>query len=163
MKVGATRIYNEQFIKVFMAHPEIFACVTEDGAHSDEFTPDVENEFWLLVSNDEAVIGLYRLHPTSTCALTCHANILPEFRREYSDAAAEAVYEWILDECPPCFAKFNSQVPENCGNVAQYLERHGWAPEGYSRKSWRKGGQLLDLLHYGITRDEIRGRRACQL
>lgn len=150
------RCFDQALIEGFIRSPEMFETVSEDGTLPEDFQADVINDCWLKVSTTNDLIGFYYLHEFSKVTLICHANIHPDFRKDYSKRAGKAAYHWMLHNLPHNIRKFITTVPEIYPNVMKYVEYFGMKREGVNRKSFRKHGQLLDLVCYGITREEIR-------
>jgi len=156
------RTYNEEFVRCFMSTPEIFDTVSEDGQRPIDFNPDVEKDVWLVVVDDEEIIGLYFLHSLTTVTMMIHAQILVRYRAKHSKTAGIEVYKWMLDNLPDECQKFVTSVPALYGNVIKYVKYFGFKHEGTNRKSYLKGGEIVDMENYGITRDEVEEYLRCQ-
>lgn len=156
------RTYNEEFVRCFITLPEIFDTVSEDGQAPIDFLPDVHNDYWIVVSDGDDIVGLYFLHAVNTVTLMIHAQILTRYRKEYSKKAGTEVYKWILENIPLAYQKLVTSVPSIYGNVIKYVKYFGFKHEGTNRKSYLKGGEIIDMENYGITRDEVKEYLRCQ-
>lgn len=125
--------------------------ISEDGVK--EYVPDIVNEYWIGLSNGEDTIGCYRFHQINKVTWQGHVFILPEYREKYSKMCAKPIFEWILSETD--FQKVIADVPQRFPNVMGFLEKSGFQREGVNRLSHTKDGNLWDIIHYGITRQEI--------
>lgn len=150
------RCFDKELIEDFIRSPEMFETISEDNQLPEDFSADVENDCWLKVE-DKDLIGFYYLHEFTNSALIGHANIHPDYRKQYSKRAGLAVYHWIVGNCPQSVQKIITYVPEIYPNVIDYVELFHMRREGVNRKSYKKYGQLIDLVCYGITREEIKG------
>lgn len=149
------RTHNQEFVKCFITLPEIFDSVSEDGQAPKDFSPDVNNDYWLVVSEGDEIIGLYFLHALNSVTLMIHAQILTRYRKEHSRAAGTEVYKWMTENLPFTYQKFVTSVPVIYQNVIKYVKYFGFKHEGTNRKSYLKGGEIIDMENYGITRDEV--------
>ena len=141
-----------------MLRPEIFATVAEDGQDPAGYEPDVQAEVWLaMTTNDDDLVGLYNLHSRNAVTVEIHAQVLPEHRKEYSNATGLAALRWIRVNIPDCY-KVIATVPALYPNVRKFTESFGFQLEGVNRSSYLKDGEVHDQWLLGITRDEIDGQ-----
>ena len=129
-----------------------FYEISEDGVES--YTPDLINEFWIGLYKDE-LIGCYRIHPIYGATYEIHAFILPEHRKEHSKESGKVILKWCLDNTE--MKKLVCMIPDRFKNVIGFVKSIGFVNEGCNRLSYTKDGQLWDVHHFGLTRDEIEG------
>ena len=153
-KVHIRRTWNPYLIGSIMLHPDIWATVAEDGQDPGDFNPDPEHDAWLVVSVDHIEIGIFHLPRFNGVTLEIHAQVLPEYRKEYSKASGRAALNWIYDNVTWC-KKVIAWVPTTYPNVKNYARSMGFKTEGKSRESYLKNGELVDQWLLGITRTEI--------
>ena len=123
--------------------------------------PDVVADCWVAIRDGDKVIGLYNLHPHNSCTLEIHAQILKEYRKEYSAATGEAVLRWIVKNAPSSYQKLIAQIPVIYENVKLFTCSQGFQVEGVNRMSYRKNGVLCDQWLLGQTMDEVEGNLIC--
>lgn len=155
------RCYDPALVESFMTDPVMWATAAEDNVSPESFKADVNSEVWLAIyTKQNELAGFYYLHPFSSVGIIAHANIHPDHRKTLSKRAGAAVMTYILHEFEDV-QKVITYVPEIYPNVIKYVESCGMIREGVNRKSYRKNGQIVDLICYGITRNELRGK-LCQ-
>jgi hypothetical protein len=126
----------------------------EDGAVFDEYQPN-PNDVWLEVRRGSERLGAYTLHAWNASTFYMHAQVLPQFRRLYTQDITDAVHRWLLDNCFANIQKFITFIPDRYKNVISYVKKAGWNEEGVIAKSYIKDGVLYDLHIMGITRDQM--------
>ncbi|GAF75546.1 unnamed protein product, partial [marine sediment metagenome] len=55
--ITATRTYDKKAIKEIMSMNGIRETIAEDGQNPDDFKPDLDTDCWLLIHDDDVVIG----------------------------------------------------------------------------------------------------------
>jgi hypothetical protein len=154
VSVKTYRTFDDEGLRRAMVDPDMWATVAEDGHDPANYKPDVVAECWLAMQVDGNVVAYYQLESRNTVTLEIHAQVLPEFRKEYSKATGEAALKWILENAPEC-QKVIAWVPSKYPNVRDFTLQFGFKVEGTNRKSYLKDGQLWDQWLLGITRGEI--------
>jgi len=152
--VTATRIFSPLQVRRIMVWPSMWETVAEDGQKPEDFRPDVERDCWLSMTAGETEIGLYLLQQRNGVMVEIHAQVLPEYRKQYSKASGHAALQWILDNIPDC-QKVIAWVPAIYQNVKDFTCSFGFQVEGVNRKSYLKHGELHDQWLLGILRSEI--------
>lgn len=132
----------------------IFDVISEDGVNKGDNRFNVYDEYWLKVTDNDDVIGIYNLHYINQSNLEAHIHILPKYRKKYSCSSILKVYEWLLNECS--FSKITSFIPVIYPNVLSFALHHGFTHEGVNRKSHLKNNELHDVDMVGITKEEIK-------
>lgn len=151
--ITAGRTYDKDLIKSIMFLPEIFSCVAEDGMSKEDYEPEVISGCWLVIKDDDTVIGLYYLHAINGVAVQIHAHVLPEFRKEYSRKTGIVALEYLLANTE--YKKVIAVIPVIYENVKKFTESYGFVFEGINRLSYMKNGVLVDQWMLGATRQEI--------
>ena len=148
-----SRTYDASVIKQIMTRPDIWKTVSEDGQKAEAFEPDMGQNCFLLISDNE-VIGLYQLKCMNGVTIELHPMVFPECRSEYGKASCQAVLQWIVDNVDWC-QKVNATIPVIYKHVKRFAKSMGFVEEGINRKSYIKDGVLVDQYLLGITREEI--------
>lgn len=147
----ARLIDDVRLIKAFLRLPEIWETIGED---EPELSIDLENEFYLGMFVDSRLIGIYVLESRSSVCLQIHANVLKDYRRQYSKKTGEAALSFIINQIPSC-KKVVARIPSLYKNVYEFTKSFGFKDEGLNRLSYKKNGGLWDVHQLGITRSEI--------
>lgn len=153
--VIAARIYDKDLIKGIMTRPDIWATIAEDGQDPVLFDPNTCDECWLLMSTEKGeIVGLYNIHGVTAVTAEIHAQVLPEYRKQYSRECGVEVLRWLYEFCPG-YLKYIANIPTIYDNVKNYTLTFGFMVEGVNRMSYLKNGILCDQWMLGITREEI--------
>lgn len=126
--------------------------ISEDDA--PPYIPDLINEYWIVLIEGNKTVGCFRCHQINGITWEGHIFILPEYRKDYSEKAGYAIYEWLLENLE--FQKLIVKIPQKYQNVIKFIEKFGFTHEGTNRLSYRKDGKIWNMEHYGITVDEIK-------
>jgi len=148
--IKAVRTYDVELIWSIVFRPELWATATEDNPPT--FKPDVINEAWVLITNNDEPIGCYNLHKLNNVTWQIHAFILPEYRSRAKESG-RAILKWAIDNLE--FKKIQAIIPALYPNVYHFTLHQGFTDEGLSRLSYMKNKQLHDQHYLGITREEI--------
>jgi hypothetical protein len=151
------RTRDIDLINSVMFDDDIFNVISEDGATKERQRFDVYNEYWLKVTVDDDLVGLYNLHTTNQSTLEAHVHILPEFRKQHSNASIRKVYKWLIDNCGDEVVKFIANIPSIYPNVLRFCLSNGFTHEGINRKSYLKNNLIHDVDMVGITKEEMKG------
>ncbi|ANJ65522.1 putative head assembly protein [Pseudoalteromonas virus vB_PspP-H6/1] len=156
MDISIKRSYDPAEIATVFTHPDIWATIAEDSKSPDTFYPDLDNEIFMGVYVGIELIGFYAFRVVNSCELDIHAQILPKHRKKHALASGKAILKWFHDHAPDRFQKLTAQVPFKYPNVKDFCIAVGLQIEGVNRQSYRKGGEIYDKWHLGITRDEVK-------
>ena len=102
------------------------------------FAPDCRDRMWMLCTDDDEILGLLGLHPTSVeGVLSLGISIDRDFRRHGGGRMLmERALRWARSE--PSVHKVELEVwPDNSGAIA-YYEALGFEHEGLRRDHYRR-------------------------
>jgi len=145
-----TRTYDKDAIKSIML--ELWDFVAEDGVSKDRFDPEVNSEVWLLAHDEDKIIGCFNFHALGVCTLQIHAQILPEYRKEYSEKAGRAALEFFYSTG---YNRLFAEVPEIYPNVKRFCEKMGMTQESISYGSYMKNGEIINQHVMVILREAL--------
>lgn len=129
----------------------IASAMYEDGG---EFTiPDVINEYWTGIEHEGDIIGCYRSHQVYGRMWQGHAAMLPKFR-DHSIEATKCALKWCAENIID-FEKFLVCVPAPFQNVFDHCMLVGFEHEGTIKECYMRGGKLVDVHHFTITKSAI--------
>lgn len=151
MKIIRTK--NTALIKQIITHPSVWGAVSDDGQSPDDYEPVTDDVIYWLHVEDKESLGLYMLHPHNSVTFEVHTCLLPIAYGEKAKKAAQLCMEWIF-RVTPC-RKIITNVPESNQLALRYAKKAGLKTEGINRKSFLKGGILLDQVMLGITKEEF--------
>ena len=151
-----SRTFDPQIVRSVMCSPAIWETVAEDNQIPETFDPEMVADCWLKIVSGGTLLGLYNIHAHNSVTLEIHAQILPEYRREFGKESSRLVLEWIVsNEEAEGYEKVIAQIPTLYPKVKHFTLNAGFQEEGINRLSYRKNGQLYDQWLLGITRPEI--------
>ena len=153
-ELTTTRTYDPLTVWAFITTPEIWETVAEDGQEPGEYRPNLTADCWLVMRVDGEVAALYHIHRLNQVLVQIHAQVLPKYRKEYSQATGEAALAWILANDAEC-EKIIAWVPTLYPNVKAFTESFGFRVEGRITYGYLKHGRLHDQWILGIKRGEI--------
>ena len=158
MGVSIEQIWDVKLIYSVLKDPRIWKTISNDGQTSDKFVinVDAEDYYYLAVAHSNICIGIYVLHPFNDCTLEIHANILPEYRKEFATQSGEKVLEWFDKNAPEKYQKLIARIPEIYPEVYHFTLNRGFSDEGRLIKGCRKKGNLCDLHILGLERSALK-------
>ena len=142
-------------VEVILKDPEIFARIAEDGVIAESYEIPMNQYCYMMVMDDDRVIGVWIIHPFNSSTLDIHCNILKEHRR-HGKEAGRLILKWFKDQCPKNYVKLNAEIPMVYPEVYHFTKSFGFKDEGINRLSILKQGELVDQWRLGITRDEVK-------
>ena len=154
--ISADRIFDTDLIKAVITRDDMWVTVAEDGQNKGDYLADVINECWIMITDDDELVGLYNLHVHNSITIEIHAHILPEHRKKYSKDSGRVALEWIYLNSPE-YKKVIAQIPVIYENVKKFTCGFGFKEEGINRMSYLKNSVIVDQWMLGITREEIEG------
>lgn len=154
MTVTAERIKDAGVVKQIMTHDSLWPLISDEGINQDDYAPNMD-DCWLLMKSGEKTIGLYHIHSHNSVTLEIHAQVLPEYRKEYSQQTGEAALKWIIKSAPENYQKVVARIPVPHMNVIKFTQSFGFQLEGLNRLADRVGGVLCDVVQLGVTRMEL--------
>jgi RimJ/RimL family protein N-acetyltransferase len=148
MKIART--HDMDAVRQILAHPSVWPHIHDDGA-TKPAPIDVDGVYWLMV-DDGDIGGVFLLHPHNFVTYEVHTCLLPRIWGTGSMTAGKLALEWIFENTR-C-QKVITHVPANNPLALRFARRNGLKDEGVNRKSFMKGGVLLDQHVLGITKQE---------
>lgn len=148
------RTDNAGLISFVVTHPSIYPHISDDySPAAEDYRPVISDGiYWLACVSGDDVAGVFMAHPWNGITYEIHTCILPPFRGPAARKATAAVLAWLFAETP-C-QKVVTHVPANNRAAHRLALDSGLKDEGINRRSFMKGGALLDQHILGITREE---------
>lgn len=153
------RVTDRGTIEDFILHPDLWERSREDG--SSEFIGDgyltAPQCYFLLVTFNSKRVGMMVCHEVWSKSVEIHIKVKPEDRRHHAVKVGELSLGWLMSNTG--FNKVVTWVPGTLPGVRFFCKKKfGFIEEGCNRQSFSKGGKMVDMYLYGLTREEIRGR-----
>lgn len=142
-------------IKNLLTIPELWERISEDGATKEEYSPECnESHIWILIKDDEKIIGAIYLHKQTSVSIQFHPSFLKKHRNKKHETM-NIFYKWFLENVDYNVNKINVNIPMCFPFVIKFAEDVGFKKEGVNYQSYMKNGIYQDLQNLGITREEI--------
>lgn len=145
------RTYDMAVVRQIVMHPAIWPHVHEDGTGDDWQPVAIDGFIWLLVSDPEP-LGVFLVHQRGACSYEMHTCLLPESWGPRAAHAAQLLLKWAFTELH-C-RKMITAVPSYNRAALRFAKAGGMTQEGVNRASFLRGGQMVDQIMLGITKEE---------
>lgn len=107
----------------------IWDDISFEGAEREQFSPDLNEGWWIEIRKDDELVGFYNVSPLTDGVLTMHPNILPEYRRRYTALITKGVAQWMQRHIPSHYTKLMADVPTNRPGAMKYADKVGMSAE----------------------------------
>ena len=145
---------NMSVIVRILSHDDLWERFS-DGVEFKDYTPsNGEQERWLLIYNDNDIVGVIYVYCESTCSIGFHPYMLKKYRR-YGREMVKKFYKWFLENLPESYVKINVAIPECFKSTVNFALKVGFTQEGINRNSYKYNDTIYNKIALGITRGEI--------
>ena len=147
------RTTDWELIKSIVTHPRIWPWISDDLSCKPEEWQPLKNEvFYLKVSDQEGLLGIWCLRSCTSTCWEVHTCLLP---RAYGNsiAASKAAIRWVFVNTP-C-TRLITAVPSDNRLALRLARRAGMLEFGCNPKSFVKRGEFLSQYMLGISKDEV--------
>lgn len=146
-------------IREITTHPKLYPHLSDDFSPAPEDFQPVEHEnfVYLLVKDDDEVLGYFGLHPHTTTLWEVHTVILPSAWGERAREAAKVGTQWVWDNLP-CI-RLITNVP-TCNPIAlRFAKSSGMELFGMNQDSFVKQNLVYPMAMLGVSRPGIESLR----
>lgn len=143
-EVKAERTFDVKLCADVLLRPDIFETISEDGATYNEIKFDVVDNYWLKLTANGALIGIFQLKQLFAKCYQGHIHILPEYRERFSIKCGEQIIKW--SEANIKGSTILTTVPSIYKNVVSFLTKFEFKRNGVMPKSFLKNKELHDLI-----------------
>ena len=143
-EVKAERTLDIQLCADVLLRPDIFATISEDGATFNSIDFDVMDNYWLKLTANGALIGIFRLKQLFNKCYEGHIHILPEYREKFSQKCGEQIIKWSQENIKG--STILTTVPAMYRNVVNFLNGFEFKENGLMPKCFLKNNKLHDLI-----------------
>jgi RimJ/RimL family protein N-acetyltransferase len=143
------RSFDYDLIRSIITHPAIYPHMVSDGACApEEYRPCEDSGIsYMLVRDDDELIGMFMLVPQTSVCWEVHSCFLPNGRGR-AITAYKAGIQWIWENTP-C-RKLVGNTPSDNRLALRIAERAGLKVMGVNEKSLSRDGVLIDQVMFGI-------------
>ena len=156
MGICIDRTYDKNLIRAILTDPRIWDSIAEDGQEVGMFEVDLNKNMFLAVNHKGACIGIYILHVFNGCTLQIHANLLPEYRKDFATESGQKMLDWFRDKSPEKYEKLIAYIPVIYPHVYHFTMNRGFKDEGRLISAHRKNGDLHDIHILGLERKSLK-------
>ena len=134
--------------------PSVYPHVTDDGAPEpqDFIAVETESVFYLLLKEDEDVLGMWLVHPHNFITCSVHTCMLPEGRGKRGLEGARLCAAWVWENTQ--YRRIITEVPETNRLALAFAKKAGMEQFGVNPKSFQKNGTIQDIIMLGISSPE---------
>ena len=140
------RLTTPEQVKRYIAHPEIFEAISEDGMSFEEFEPVAGEEDHFIVTAPES---MFYLHPFCANVLQIHAHVHPDYRQHAFEGGIRAL-QYGFNELSAL--KIVALIPEIFPRVRGFAHKCGFVDECFIDESYIKNGEIYGQYLLGIGR-----------
>ena len=143
MIVKATESVED--IKAVLCDPAIYDKISDDNSiNSEYFTPPINNDHLYVGGFVKGECVAIMVYHTYKDGLTCHVQVLPEFRKEYAQEFGEQ--SLLFRGTLPLYA----EIPKLYGNVLNFAKLNGFKVIDTVKDDYLKNGVRydIDVLRY---------------
>ena len=144
---------NFPLIQQIVTNPAIYPFVSDDGSPKAEDWKAPESFKYCLVTDEDDVLGVWIFRQMNAVTWEVHTCLLPIARGKKGYQALKMLPEWAWKNLPKA-QRVVTEVPESNGPALVFALRAGMEKFGVNKKSYLKGGKLLDVILLGISRGE---------
>lgn len=137
---------------------KLFAVTTGSWSNVERLNVKVDPLFnYLLITQDNEILGCFQVRPLSIVTVDCHINILSQYwGTGCGIKATHSVFKWLINNTQ--YNKVFTDVPAKCVQVIKLMDKLNAKPCGLIREGCVYDKQLTDLILYSYTlRDPFSG------
>lgn len=148
------RTFDYDLVRRIITHPKVYRWMNSDDAVAPEDYRPVEDElvYYILVREDDSVLGLFLLVPQTSVCAQAHVCLLPWARNGMAVECYRAGLQWAWNNTK--FEKVIGFTPKYNFAALQCAERAGLERIGVITKSLKKFGKLQDQVVFAIGKPE---------
>jgi len=151
------RVTDANEVNRIMTHPDVYPKISDDGcpeAGDYDVTPLLECDAiyclgWMI---DGIWAGMWLFEPRNTITYEGHICILPGFRGAAAVRATEDAFRWMFRNT--ACRKVVALIPEGNKPAIAFAMLAGMRKEGLVKRSFLKGGKVVDQQLLGIEKEE---------
>lgn len=136
--------------------PSVYPWIADDTSPpADEFTIPgaiLSSDLFLVPYVDDVAAGFAWFHAESMVLCSYHGALLPGFRGGLGVRIGRQVFDHFFENTS--FEKVMALCPTNNPRAQRFNSAIGMQREGLLTKSYLSGGELRDLVLFGINRDK---------
>jgi RimJ/RimL family protein N-acetyltransferase len=155
MRIRRATSNDADALRAIYCDPKVLPYITDDGLKADTFDFSMiagsPIAVFIIASDEKGDAGTFLFYPVNTVMYELHTAFLPGRRGKDVVEAARLAREYIFNETP-C-RKVITYVPFD--NMPAYVmaRKCGMVVEGLIRRSYLRGGELLDQYILGISKE----------
>ncbi len=141
-------------VRCIITHPRIWPSASDDFCgEPDNFTPvDNPSIMYMLVYDDETLMGMWMFVPQNGICFEAHTCLLPQAYGEFAVSAAIRMTAWIWENTPA--KRIVTTVPSFNRLALRLAQKAGMTQYGINPASYSKNGKLWGQILLGISKEE---------
>jgi RimJ/RimL family protein N-acetyltransferase len=147
------RLFDRALIAETLAHPRIYPHISDDFSPPPDEADTAINDaaIYLGAFRGDSYLGLFLLHAHNGVLFEVHTCLLPAAWGDNALACASGCITWAFQHTP-C-RRLITSVPTDNPLAHRLAVRAGMSEFGRNPRSILRGGQLLDQVLLGISKD----------
>ena len=152
--ITCERSTDYKLIREILIHPRIYSHAADDySVPPEEFVPpESEHIYYVIVRDDEEVLGMFVFVPHSRVMWEIHTCLLPASWGARAAGAARAVIDWLWSNTD-C-RRMITNVPAYNRLALRFARTAGLTEFGRNPASILKDGILHEQIMLGISKDK---------
>lgn len=149
------RTRDKDAIRAIVAHGLLWGAMSDDFAPETPAAwdpPDPEACLYLLVKQQDELLGLWMFVPQNKVCFDAHVGYLPAAYGTRARVAARACFEWIFLHTSA--QRITAGVPEYNRLALKFAREIGMTDYGFNPASYQKEGRLWGQHLLGVSKGE---------
>ena len=152
--IDLSQTKNLELVREIVTDPAIYPFVSDDGSPKPEEWKAPEALTYCLVKDGDEILGVWIFRKCNAVTWEVHTCLLSNARGKRGYQALKMLPEWAWNNLEGA-QRIITEVVEDNQPALVFALRAGMDKFGVNKKSYLKGGKLLDAILLGISRGEI--------
>ncbi len=146
------RTRDIELIRQVLTHPRLYRHMGDDTAPpAEEFAPNADPRIWYVLARARGeLLGILPFVPHSAVRWEVHCAFLPRAWGHTAPALAGGI-RWLFEQST-C-RRIVASVPRSNRLAARLAQRAGLVLWGVEPAAFLRDGQLVDVMHFGISKE----------
>lgn len=151
--ISAERCFDVALIRQAIAHPKLYAQLSDDGCPSaEEFDVQLRDGLIFVAMRDgDEFLGVFLFHPHNHVCYEVHTCLLPVAWGQRALECTKAAAQWMYENTP-C-QRIVTNVPVYNRLALRLARNSGMEQFGLNPKSFLKNGILHDQIMLGMNKE----------
>lgn len=144
------RTHDMALVREIIRHPKIYGPASDDFSPPRETFEPEQGPWYILLKEEDKILGLWALCPHSQIVWEVHTCMLPTAWGTKARDAAQLLLSWVWENTT-C-VRLITQVPDSNPVALRFAENAGLVEYGRNPFAFQKHNRLYTVHELGITR-----------